>query len=286
MGIQISAIIIEPEPFAAEHLRAMLDETGQVEVVGTATDGEPGIRLCDELRPEAVFLDINLPGKDGVSLASQLTRFAQPPRLVFTTANPNRAVDAFRLEAIDYLLKPLDSIRVVDAVNRLLAVLRPLETDTLPVSLNSKTRSPNGELYPARMPIELLPVKDVDRDKIRLLSRREIAIVLRKGRRTWIHTVREEFSTRYPLTVLTQWLGGRPFIQIGRHAVVNERAIELVTHYGDRLYRVQLRDRLGTDITVSRTGAVRLAAVLKFRPHVNLSKSVSGREADLTKLAC
>jgi DNA-binding LytR/AlgR family response regulator len=286
MGIRISAIIIEPEQFFAEHLRTMLDETCQVEVVGTATDREPGIRLCDELRPEAVFLDINLPGKDGVSLASRLTKLPQPPRLVFTTANPNRAVDAFRLEAVDYLLKPLDSIRVVDAVNRLLAVLRPLETDTLPVSLNSKTRSPiNGELYPARMPIELLPVKAVDRDKIRLLSRREIAVVLRKGRRTWIHTVREEFSTHYPLTFLTQWLGGRPFIQIGRHAVVNERAIELVRHYGDRLYRVQLRDRPGTDITASRSGAVRLAAALMLRPHVNLSKSVA-RCADLTKLAC
>jgi DNA-binding LytR/AlgR family response regulator len=60
-----------------------------------------------------------------------------------------------------------------------------------------------------------------------------------------------------------QWLGGRPFIQIGRHAIINERAIELTTHHGNRLYRVQLRDRPGTDITASRTGGVRLAAVLK-----------------------
>ena len=131
MGILIRAIIIEPEQYAAEHLRAMFDETCQVEIVGTATDCETGIRVCDELRPEAVFLDINLPGKDGVSLASQLAKLPQPPRLVFTTANPNRAVDAFRLEAVDYLLKPLDPIQVVEAVNRLLAVLRPLETEAL-----------------------------------------------------------------------------------------------------------------------------------------------------------
>jgi hypothetical protein len=111
---------------------------------------------------------------------------------------------------------------------------------------------------------ELLPVKDVDNDMIRLLSRREIAAVLRKGPRTWIHTVREEFSTYYPLASLMRWLGGRPFIQIGRHAVVNERAIERVTHLGDRLYGMQLRDRSGTDIIASRTGAVRLAAELKF----------------------
>ena len=74
---------------------------------------------------------------------------------------------------------------------------------------------------------------------------------------------REEFATYYPLAVLMRWLGGDPFVQIGRHAVVNLQAIEHVTHYGDRLYRVRLRDRLGTEITASRTGAARLAAVLK-----------------------
>jgi DNA-binding LytR/AlgR family response regulator len=83
------------------------------------------------------------------------------------------------------------------------------------------------------------------------------------GRRTWVHTVREEFATYYPLADLMRWLGGDPFVQIGRHAAVNLSAIEHVTHYGDRLYRVRLRDRLGTEITASRTGATRLAAVLK-----------------------
>ena len=109
---------------------------------------------------------------------------------------------------------------------------------------------------------ELLPVKDVDRDQIRLLARYQIAGVLRRDRRTWVHTVREEFATYYPLSDLMSWLGGDPFIQVGRHAVVNLRAIEKINHFGDRLYRVRLRDRLGTEITASRTGAARLAAVL------------------------
>jgi two-component system, LytTR family, response regulator LytT len=110
---------------------------------------------------------------------------------------------------------------------------------------------------------DLLPVKDVDRDQIRLLARREVVAVLRRDRRTWIHTVREEFATYYPLADLIRWLGGDPFVQIRRHAVVILQAIEHVTHYGDRLYRVRLRDRAGTEITASRTGAARLAAVLK-----------------------
>jgi DNA-binding LytR/AlgR family response regulator len=134
MWIRIRAVIIEDEPLAAQYLAALLDDTCQVEVVGLATESEAGPRLCAELRPDAVFLDINLPGKDGVSLARQLAMLPQPPRLVFTTGHANRATDAFRLEAVDYLLKPLDPEQVMEAVNRLLAYLRPFEADSSPSS--------------------------------------------------------------------------------------------------------------------------------------------------------
>ena len=110
---------------AAQYLAALLDDTCQVDVIGSATESEAGLRLCAELRPDAVFVDINLPGKDGVSLAKQLAMLPQAPRLVFTTGNANRATDAFRLEAVDYLLKPLDPEQVTEAVNRPLAYLRP-----------------------------------------------------------------------------------------------------------------------------------------------------------------
>jgi DNA-binding LytR/AlgR family response regulator len=235
-----------------------------VEVVGTATEGEAGLRLCAELRPDAAFVDIHLPGPDGVSLATQLALLPQPPRLVFTTGHANRATDAFRLAAVDYLLKPLDPDQVTEAVNRLRASLRPFEAGPS----TSPGAHADGGLRPDQMPStslanELLPVKDVDRDQVRLLARREVAAALRRDRRTWVHTVREEFATYYPLADLLRWLGDNPFIQIGRHAVVNLHAIERVTHYGDRLYRVRLRDRAGTELTASRSGAARLAAVLK-----------------------
>src|SRR5246127_1410683 len=263
MWIRIRAVIIEDEPLAAEYLAALLDDTCQVEVVGSAMESEAGLRLCAELRPDAAFVDINLPGKDGVSLATQLAMLPQPPRLVFTTGNANRATDAFRLEAVDYLLKPLDPEQVSEAVNRLLAYLRPFEAGSSPGSGDHAQETTPDRIFFNGQAKELLPVKDVDRDQIRLLARREVAAVLRRERRTWIHTVREEFATYYPVADLMRWLGGDPFIQIGRHAVVNLQAIEHVTHYGDRLYRVRLRDRASTEITASRTGAVRLAVVLK-----------------------
>ena len=119
----IRAVIVEDEPLASQYLATLLDDTCQVEVVATATDSEAGLRLCAELRPDAVFLDVNLPGKDGIWLATQLTMLPQPPGVVFTTGNGNRATDAFCLEAVDYLLKPLDPEQIAEAIDRLLAYL-------------------------------------------------------------------------------------------------------------------------------------------------------------------
>jgi two-component system, LytTR family, response regulator LytT len=266
MWVRIRAVIVEDEPLAAQYLAALLDETCQVEVVGSATESQTGLRLCAELRPDAAFLDINLPETDGVSLATQLAMLPQPPRIVFTTGNANRATDAFRLEAVDYLLKPLEPEQVNEAVHRLLAQLRPFDSQS-PSGNDGRVSeaAPSGEADLLAISNDLLPVKDNDRDQIRLLSRREIVALVRRDRRTWVHTVREEFATYYPLADLIRWLGGSPFIQIARHAVINLQAVEQVTHYGDRLYRVRLRDRAGTQLTASRSGAARLAAVVKIQ---------------------
>src|SRR5215813_11670084 len=171
MWVRIRALIVEDEPLAAEYLARLLDETCQVEVVGTATESEVALRLCAELRPDVVFVDINLPGKDGVSLATQLAMLPQPPRLVFTTGNANRATDAFRLDAVDYLLKPLDPEQVTEAVNRLLAYLRPFEVGSFPSSGGHANEVPTPDkMRFTGIANELLPVRDVDRDRIRLLA--------------------------------------------------------------------------------------------------------------------
>src|SRR6516162_11087841 len=179
MWIRIRAVIIEDEPLAAQYLAALLDDNCQVEVVGSATESEVGLRLCAELRPDAVFVDINLPGKDGVSLATQLSMLPQPPRLVFTTGDANRATDAFRLGAVDYLLKPLDPAQVVESVNRLLAYLRPFETGrSAGAADQNKDAVASDKMRVPGAAGELLPLKDTDRNRIRLLARREIADAL------------------------------------------------------------------------------------------------------------
>jgi two-component system, LytTR family, response regulator len=261
----IRAIVIEDRLLAAQHLTMLLEDTWQVEVIGLGTSSAACVRLCAQLRPDAVFLDIDLPTDDGGCLAKELINLDQPPRLVFTSGNADRASDAFRLEAVDYLLKPLDPLRVAEAVERLVTCLSPFRYTSFPGSAARLSVLMTDQMCFTDTINELLPVAGEDRDQIRLLARREVVAVLRRARRTWIHTVLEEFATYYPLAEIAQWLGGDPFIQVGRHAVVNLRAIEQTTRYGDRLYRVRLHDRLGSEITTSRQGAARLTAQLKNR---------------------
>ena len=115
----IRAVVVEDEPLARQYLCTLLQETGKVEVVGEAADGRAGLRLCVERAPDAAFLDIRIPGPDGLSLAGRLLTLARPPLVVFVTGFSGHAVDAFRVEAVDYLLNPIEFGAVLETVRRL-----------------------------------------------------------------------------------------------------------------------------------------------------------------------
>lgn len=246
----IRTVLVEDEPLAQQYLEALLSETGRVEVIGAAGEGQAGLRLCSEHRPDVAFLDIRLPGPDGVALAAHLLTLSHPPLVVFVTGHADRALDAFQVEAVDYLLKPLDPEQVAQCVRRLERRL----------TANTGVSAPPAPLALG----DRLPVRDArDFDVTRLLAPAEIVAALRRGRRTWVHTAGDEFSTYYPLADLARWLYGAPFLRVARDALVNLHAIAEIVHYGDRLYQVRLRDRANSVVEVSRSGATRLAARLK-----------------------
>ncbi len=253
----IHAVVVEDEPLAAQYLRALLHATGKVEIVGMVRDGQTALSLCVEAKPEVAFLDVCLPGSDGLVLAMELTRLPFPPLLVFTTGHTEYAAGAFRVAAVDYLLKPLEPTQIGQTVARLEARLTLHSGDATPLL-------PSPELdSPLALQNDRLPVKKGQDDVIQLLSRGEIMAVLRHDRRSWIHTAQEEFATYYSLEALMHWLGTPLFLRVSRESIVNTQAIAEVIHYGDRLYRVRLRDRQKTEIEASRSGSVCLAALLK-----------------------
>src|SRR5262245_46403285 len=210
----IRAVIVEDEPLAAQYLRALLYETGKVEVTGIAPEGATGLFLCSDEAPDAAFLDVRMPGPDGLALAGHLRQLPTPPLVVFTTGHADRACDAFRLEAVDYLLKPLDPAQVYEAVHRLQC--RLAEGDRQGV-VDMETRAPSKT--------DRLPVKNSRDDVVRLVPRWEIVAAIRHHRRTWIHTATDEYPTYYALGELLAWLGDPPFFRVARDAIVNLQSV-------------------------------------------------------------
>ncbi len=126
--MQPRALIVDDEAPAREELRFLIEELGEldgagpVQVVGEATNGEEALLLLKSLDYDLVFLDIRMPGLTGLDVARELRDQAHRPQIIFTTAYPDHAVDAFDLAATDYLVKPFDAERFRRAVERALAV--------------------------------------------------------------------------------------------------------------------------------------------------------------------
>lgn len=119
-----SAVIVDDERIARAGLRAMLSRHPQLRVIGEARDGEEAAAIIRDLRPHVVFLDIQMPGRDGFGVIRELAAVGRPAAYVFVTAHATRALEAYDVDAIDYLHKPFSDARLARAVQRVLRHLR------------------------------------------------------------------------------------------------------------------------------------------------------------------
>ncbi len=117
----LRTLIVDDEPLAIERMQVLCAEIDQLQVVGTASDGEAALRLADKLKPDLLLLDMTMPGMDGLTVARQLARRERAPGVIFITAHEEFAVQAFDIDAVDYVLKPVAAERLERAVDRALA---------------------------------------------------------------------------------------------------------------------------------------------------------------------
>jgi two-component system response regulator AlgR len=121
VGETLKTLIVDDEPLAVERMQVICSKIPQLRVVGTASDGAQALRLVDALQPDLILLDMTMPEVDGISVAKSLARKAERPAVVFVTAHDNYAVEAFDLDAVDYVLKPVKPERLERAVSRAIA---------------------------------------------------------------------------------------------------------------------------------------------------------------------
>jgi two-component system LytT family response regulator len=227
----IRILLVDDEEFARERLRQLLASLPDVTVVGEAADGEQAIAMVIELRPDLLLLDIQMPGATGLEVAAHLP--APRPAIIFCTAFDQYALDAFEVEAIDYLLKPVSSVRLVRALDRVR----------------------RGESLPSNQAIERL-TRAVHKAGIRLLARcgdryrvipqKDVIYLSSNGGLTKLHTRERDYVLDPTLNDLEARLDPALFYRVSRSALVNLDCIaevgqscagvaDVVLHTGTRL---------------------------------------------------
>jgi two-component system LytT family response regulator len=199
----VKAVIVDDEPLARDLLRRLLAAHSDVTVVTEAGDGDTAIRAITATQPDVVFLDIELPGRDGFGVLAEL---ASPPVIVFVTAHPRYAVRAFEVSALDYLCKPFDDERLAKTLVRVRERLAdPAELRRAITELARGAR--------ARLAVR-------EGDTTVFLAFDQIECIEVSGKHVAVHTPRSSHTTRDALAAIEQRLDER-FVRIHRSTIIN-----------------------------------------------------------------
>ena len=194
---RLRALVVDDERAALAELCYLLERDDRGGEVLTTDSAPAGLRLLRDLDVDVVFLDIQMPGLTGLELAQVLSRFRTPPRIVFVTAHEGHAVEAFDVDAADYVLKPVRADRLAEAVRRVVA-----GTDA----------APNGD--DTQVAVERGGVT-------RFLNRSDITHVEAHGDYARLHTDEGSHLVRTPLTTLEEEWAGAGFVRIHRSLLVS-----------------------------------------------------------------
>ena len=222
----ITALIVDDEPLLRIYLDKLLgDNWPELEIIGSAGDGNKALELVEELNPSVMFLDIRMPGIDGIEVARRLSNQPNAPLIVFTTAYDQYAVEAFEHEAVDYLLKPISEDRLVRSIEKVKLRLQNKKSDPKPEQENlnkliEKLSNPNGHY------LEWL--KASRKDNIHIIPIADVLCFHAEDKYTTAITHEGEFVIRTPIKDLAQQLDPQNFWQVHRSSIVNVSAIKHV----------------------------------------------------------
>jgi two-component system LytT family response regulator len=240
--VSIRTLIVDDERLARARLVRLLRRSQDIEILGVACDGEEAVLMIAELRPELVFLDVQMPGLSGFDVLDVID---SRTNVIFTTAFDQYALRAFEVHALDYLLKPFDEERLSASLDRAAVMIRGARADPGLRPFLEQMAPP--ERFVVRTPgrIVFLPLGEVD-------------WIEAAGNYVYVHAGRERHLIRGTLKAIESRFASR-FARIHRSAIVNlERVRELAPRaHGD--CEVVLRG--GARLTVSRTFASRLRAL-------------------------
>lgn len=234
----MKVIIVEDEILAQQELSWLIKTHSQMEIVGTFEDGLDVLKFLQHNKVDAIFLDINIPSLDGVLLAQNINQFAHKPFIVFVTAWKEHAVEAFELEAFDYILKPYQESRIV-------SMLQKLE-----MAWQQQNHSA----------VSTTPVITRENDTINLIKDERIIVTPMDDiyyaeaheKMTFVYTRRESFVMPMNITEFCSKLPASHFFRCHRSFCVNLNKIREIEPWFNHTYILRLKD-LDFQVPVSRS---------------------------------
>ncbi|MFO0610144.1 MAG: response regulator [Polyangiales bacterium] len=243
------AVIIDDEAPARSRLARLLRDSlpDRVEFVGEAADGESGLALIDERSPDLAFVDVQMPGLDGLAMVARIP--APAPYVIFTTAHDRYALDAFDAGAIDYLLKPFDAARLVRAVARAESLGMRAKSEEVLAPLRARAAGALAD----RLPITV-------NGRVLLVPVGEISHCVVEHELVTVHTQKGSFTTDFTLAALEARLDTARFFRAHRALLVNLDQVAAIDDMAGG--KVMLVTHAGARLEVSRQSSRKLRAML------------------------
>jgi two-component system, LytTR family, response regulator len=246
-------LIVDDEPIARRGIRRYLAKHNDIEVVGEAANGISAVELINELHPDIVFLDVQMPDLDGFGVIENVdSSTGTAPVYIFVTAYDVHAIRAFEVHAVDYLLKPYDKERFARALAHALQVVE-------------QRGKPNRGLEPlleslrSLRPLDRFVVKE--KKRIFFVPVSSVLWIEATGNYACIHTTSDSHLLRETLTNLEEKLAPQHFIRVRKSAIVNGACIREIRPMFDGVYDIVLAE--GTVVTSSRRYAHKLRTLLE-----------------------
>ena len=262
MTMSLRVIVADDERPARQFLVTMLRSFEDVDIVGEAQSGNETMRLIEQTQPDLAFLDLQMPEMDGLSIVRSL-RHGRIPLVAFVTAFDEHAVSAFEIEALDYLLKPVDRGRLratIDRARERLERASSAEQELFDSAQGRRARqsapADREVSAPAGQYIDRFPIRK--QDDIYLLPVHRIASVVSEGELMHVTTIdKERYTMNFRLKTLEAKLDPKRFLRVGRGALVNVETIRKITLMPGGFYLVTLTNTQQLRVSRSQSRALR-----------------------------
>jgi two-component system LytT family response regulator len=246
MSDRLKVFLIDDEPLAIRRLSRLLNETGRAEIVGDTTEPASIVRMLPNLSLDALFLDIQMPDLNGFELLAKLENY---PPVIFTTAFDEYALQAFEVNSLDYLLKPIEAARLEAALTKL-EKRRREHLRAAPIDLEKIIQNLAASLAPQRA-LERFPSRVGGR--VQFVSAAEITHFLAQDKMTFANTVEgKQFPLDFSIAEIERKVDTRTFIRIHRNALVNTAFIDEVHGWFSGRVLVRLKDKPRSELVVAR----------------------------------